>query len=104
MEFFGAPECSSWFPCILGTENDDARDDSWRRCFTALLYLAANKPSHVGVDVDELACPCTILRPVAVKQGDRAFCQALSYLVDAVGGGTFLGDVKPPGHGYLVEN
>jgi hypothetical protein len=30
------------------------------------LYLAL-KPSHVGVDVDGLACPCTVLRPIAVK-------------------------------------
>jgi hypothetical protein len=51
MSFFLAPRCFSWFPSILGVEVDDARDDSWRRCFAAWLYLAA-KPSHVGVDVD----------------------------------------------------
>jgi hypothetical protein len=28
----------------------------WRRCFATLLYLAA-KPTHVGVDVERLACP-----------------------------------------------
>jgi hypothetical protein len=35
---------------------DDARDDSWRGSFVVWLYLVA-KPSHVGVDVDALACP-----------------------------------------------
>jgi hypothetical protein len=60
MEFFLAPRCSSQFPGVLGSKVDDAWDGSWRRCFTAWLYLAA-KPSHVGVDVDGLACPCTIL-------------------------------------------
>jgi hypothetical protein len=30
------------------------------------LYLAAT-PSHVGVDVDGLAYPCTVLQPVAVR-------------------------------------
>jgi hypothetical protein len=35
----GLPWCSSWFPGIPGTEVDDARDDSWRCCFTALALL-----------------------------------------------------------------
>jgi hypothetical protein len=56
MAFFWAPECSSWFPHVVGTEVDDAQDGSWRRCFVTLLYLAA-KPAHMGVDVDGLACP-----------------------------------------------
>jgi hypothetical protein len=47
---------SSWLPGVLGAEVADARDGSWRRCFATWLYLAA-KPSHVGVDVDGLACP-----------------------------------------------
>jgi hypothetical protein len=51
MAFFLAPSCSFWFPCVLGAEVDDVRDGSWRRCFTAWLYLAA-KPSHMEVDVD----------------------------------------------------
>jgi hypothetical protein len=54
--FFWTPGCSSWFLGILGTEMDDARDGSWRRCFTTLLYLAA-KPTHMGVDMDVLAYP-----------------------------------------------
>jgi hypothetical protein len=56
MVFFLAPGCSSRFPGILGAEVDDARDSSWRHCFMVWLYLAA-KPSHVGVEVDGLACP-----------------------------------------------
>jgi hypothetical protein len=49
----GLPVHSSWF---LGAEVDGARDSSWRhRCFV-WLYLAS-EPSHVGVDVDGLACP-----------------------------------------------
>jgi hypothetical protein len=52
MTFFLAPGCSSWFSGVLSTELDDAQDVTlWRR-----LYLAV-KPSHVGVDVDGLACP-----------------------------------------------
>jgi hypothetical protein len=54
--FFKTPGCSSWFPGILGAEVNDLRDGSLRRCFAALLYLAA-KPAYMGVDVDGLACP-----------------------------------------------
>jgi hypothetical protein len=60
------------------------------------LYLTA-KPSHVGVIVDELACPCTILRHVAVRRGHKASCQVLSSPVVTVGSGAFAWDVKPPG-------
>jgi hypothetical protein len=60
------------------------------------LYLVV-KPSHVGVDVDRLACPYTILWPAAVRREDKASRQTLSCLVAAVGGGAFLGDVKPSG-------
>jgi hypothetical protein len=56
MAFFWALECSSCFPGVFDAEVDDARDDSWRRCFMVLLYLAA-KPTHVEVDVDGLARP-----------------------------------------------
>jgi hypothetical protein len=60
------------------------------------LYLTT-KPSHVGVDVDRLACPDTILWPVAVRRGDMASCQILSCPIAAVGGGAFPGDAKPLG-------
>jgi hypothetical protein len=61
------------------------------------LYLAA-KLSHVGVDVDSLACP--LHRPMAYghQMRGQSFLPGavLSYRV-AVGGGTILGDAKPPG-------
>jgi hypothetical protein len=94
--FFWGPGCFSSFLGILCAEVDDAQDSSWRHCFTAWLYLAA-KPVHMGVDVDELACPCNVLRNATNRRGDRASCQAMSCPVAAVGGGTSPGDVKPPG-------
>jgi hypothetical protein len=54
--FFLPPDCSFWLSGVLGDEVDGARDNSSRGCFTTWLYMAA-KPSHVGVDVDGLACP-----------------------------------------------
>jgi hypothetical protein len=39
----------------MGVEVDYARDDSCRGSFAAWFYLAA-KSSHVGVDMDGLAC------------------------------------------------
>jgi hypothetical protein len=56
MSFFWAPGCSSWLSGVLGTEVDDAWDDSWSGSFTMWLYLTA-KLSHVGVNVDGLAYP-----------------------------------------------
>jgi hypothetical protein len=61
------------------------------------LYLAA-KPSHVGVDVDRLAIP--VHHPTICSHQTRGqgflFGAALSYRT-AVGGGAFIGDVKPLG-------
>jgi hypothetical protein len=54
--FFLPPGCSFWLLGILGIEVGDAHDDSWRCSFAKQLYLAA-KPSHIGVDVNGLACP-----------------------------------------------
>jgi hypothetical protein len=85
LTFFLVSGCSFWFLDVLGTEVDDARDGSWRHCFTAWLYLIA-KPT-----------PCTVLRLAAIRRGDRASCQALSCPIAVVGGGASLGDVKPPG-------
>jgi hypothetical protein len=56
MAFFWAPGCSSYLLGVLGTDVDNALDDSWRGSFTMWLYLAA-KPSHVEVDVAMLAYP-----------------------------------------------
>jgi hypothetical protein len=56
----------------MDAEVDDVRDISWRGNFMVSLYLVA-KPFHVGVDVDGLACLCTVLRFVAASQGDMAF-------------------------------
>jgi hypothetical protein len=53
-------------------------------------YLAA-KPPRVGVIVDGLACPCTVLRHAAVRRGGRAFCQVVPCLVAVVGGGASQG-------------
>jgi hypothetical protein len=50
------PECSTLFPGILGAEVDDAGMALRDIVSLCQLYLAA-KPSHVGVDVDGLACP-----------------------------------------------
>jgi hypothetical protein len=55
MVVFLALGCSCRFPGIFGADMDDARDYSWRHCFTAWLYLAAN-PSHMRVNMDGLAC------------------------------------------------
>jgi hypothetical protein len=61
------------------------------------LYLTA-KPSHVGVDVNRLACP--LHRPMFCGRQTRGqgFLSgtALSRHV-VVGCGAFLGDAKPPG-------
>jgi hypothetical protein len=75
---------------------DDARVSSWQhRC--ARLHLAAN-PSHVGVDVDGLAC--SLHHPMVCGHQTRG----QSFLSDAVlsrraivSDGAFLKDVKPPG-------
>jgi hypothetical protein len=39
----------------------------------------------------------TVLHPTAVRQEDKASCQALSCPIAAVDGHSFPGDVKPPG-------
>jgi hypothetical protein len=64
--FFLAPEYSSRFPIILDAGVDDVWDSSWRCCFMVWLYFAA-KPSHMRVDVDGLACPCTVLWPATIR-------------------------------------
>jgi hypothetical protein len=88
----GLPGRSSWFP---GVEMDGARDDSWRRCRFAQLYLAA-KSSHMGVDVDGLACPLHCPTVCDCQTRGQSFLSgaALSHYV-AMGGGAFLGIRNP---------
>jgi hypothetical protein len=43
-----------------------------------LIYLAA-KPSHLGVDVDELSCPCAVLPPIGVRLECRVPCLILFF-------------------------
>jgi hypothetical protein len=60
------------------------------------LYLAA-KPPHVEVDADELACP--LHHPMTCSyhtRGHGFLSGATSSHQVAMGGGTFLGDAKPP--------
>jgi hypothetical protein len=103
MLFFWALDCSSWFIGILGTKVDDAWDSSWRRCFTALHYLAA-KPALVGVDVDGLACP--LYRPMACGHQTKGLgllpCVVLSH--HCSGRWHLFEGCKAPRLGYLVES
>jgi hypothetical protein len=60
-------------------------------------YLAA-KPSHVGVDVDGLACPLHRLMICIYQMRGHGFLSSTALSCCAVvGGGAFLGDAKPPG-------
>jgi hypothetical protein len=60
------------------------------------LYLAA-KPSHVGVDVDGLAYPLHHLMVCSRQMRGHGFLSSAAFSHRAaVGGGAFLGDVKPP--------
>jgi hypothetical protein len=89
----GLPERSSWFP---GAEVDDAWVSSWRHHHVGL-YLA-DKPSHMGVDVDGLACPlhCHMVCGCQTRGQSSLPNVVLSHHA-VVGGGTFSGSVKPLG-------
>jgi hypothetical protein len=91
----GLPESSSGLLSVPGVEVDDARDDSWRRCFVASAYLPT-KPSHVGVDVDGLAYPLHHHTTCSHQMRGQGVLSgvALSHHA-AVGGGAFPGNVKP---------
>jgi hypothetical protein len=57
-----------------------------------------HRPSRVGVNVDGLACP--LHQPIAYGHQIRGWDFMLGVALscrDATGGGTFLGDAKPPG-------
>jgi hypothetical protein len=62
-----------------------------------MLYLAA-KPSHVGADVDGLACFLHHPMVCSHQRGCQSFLTGVSpshYVV--VGSGAFTGDARPPG-------
>jgi hypothetical protein len=103
MVFFLAPRCSSQFSSILSVEVDDAQDGSWRRRFVAWLYLAA-KPSHVGVDVDELACPLHHPTACSCQMRGQGLLRGTILSHHCSGRWRLSGDVNPPGLGYLVES
>jgi hypothetical protein len=74
---------------ILGTEVDDAWDDSWRGSFTKRLYLSA-KPSHMGGRCGQASLPSLLAYGSELSdEGTWLICQALSCLVAVVGSGTF---------------
>jgi hypothetical protein len=88
---------------LPGVDVVGARDSSWSCLHFIWLYLAA-KPSHLGSDMDGLAC--SLHRPMVC--GWLTWVQsfltgaALSHRT-ALGGGTFLegANPPPPGAGYL---
>jgi hypothetical protein len=85
---------SSWFP---GAEVAGVQDGSWSRHCFAWLYLAA-KPSHMGADVDGLAC---LLHCPAVRnhqtRGQSILIGAAPSHHTVVGGGTIPRGAEPLG-------
>jgi hypothetical protein len=73
---------------------DDAREGSQRHFFMICPFLPA-KSSHVGVNVDGLACPLHLPMACNRQMRGRVFMSgaALSHHV-GTGGGIFLGDAK----------
>jgi hypothetical protein len=67
------------------------------------LYLAA-KPSHVGVDMDGLACPLHDLRLVAVRRGDIAYLSGIVLSYHCSRQWRLSRDVKLPERRYLMES
>jgi hypothetical protein len=88
----GLPRHASW---ILGAKVEGAQDGFWRRRCFAWLYMAA-KPSHVGVDMDRLACPLHRSTVWGHQIRGQSFLSsaALSHRA-IVGGGAFPKGVKP---------
>jgi hypothetical protein len=103
MAFFLAPGCSSRFLGILGAEVNDAHNGSWRRCFTAWLYLAAN-PSRMWVNVDGLACPLHHPTTCCRQMRGQGLLPSVVLSHRCSGWWCLFGDVNPPGLGYLVES
>jgi hypothetical protein len=75
---------------------NNAQDSSWRCCFTVWLYLAA-KPSHMGVDVDRLACP--LYYPTAYSRLTRGHGLLSGVVLShrCIGRWRLSRDVKPRG-------
>jgi hypothetical protein len=72
-----------------------ARDGSWSHLFFVWLCLAA-KPSHVGVDVDVLAC--FLHHPTVCYQHKWVWCSLTGVAVSrqaATVGGAFSGGARP---------
>jgi hypothetical protein len=68
-----------------------------------MLYLVA-KPSHVGVNVDGLAYSLHRSMICSRQRGGQSFLIGVAPSCHvAVGGGVFLGDVKPPGLDILCD-
>jgi hypothetical protein len=103
MAFFLPPECSFRLLDVLSAEVDGARDDSWRGRFTVWHYLET-KLSHVGVDVDGLAC--LLHRPTVHSYQMRVQGLPLGTILSYRYSGRrhLSGGVKLPGHRYLMES
>jgi hypothetical protein len=67
------------------------------------LYLVA-KSSHVGVDVDGLACPLHWPMVHSCEIGNRAYLPGVVLSCRYSGRWCLLGDVKQPGPRYLLES
>jgi hypothetical protein len=77
----GLTWCSYRFPIVPDVEVDDTREGSCKHCFVLCLCLTA-KSSHVGVNMDVLACPYTSPWWLeAVRRGDETSCQVSCYPV-----------------------
>jgi hypothetical protein len=103
LAFFSPPMCSFWLSGVLGAEVVGARDDSWRGHFTVWLYLAA-KPSHMGVDVDGLACPMHWHMVRSCQTRGQCLLPGVVLSCCCSGRWRLSGDVKLPGHRYLMES
>jgi hypothetical protein len=92
--WIGLPRHSSRFP---NAEVDGAQDGSWRHRRFAQPYLAA-KSSHVGVDVDGLACHLHHPTDCDCQMRGQSFLSGASLShCTIVGGDMFLGGMKPSG-------
>jgi hypothetical protein len=92
----------AWLPDgCLGANVAGARDGSWSRlCF--IWFCFAGMPSHVGVDVNGLAC--FLHQRMVCDWQTWVQCSLISVVLSccvAVVGDTFLGGARPPETEYL---